>query len=270
MNPSFRPMRPMFFPTLGGTSAFSASPPPWETLNILNITEGMEAGSTMDLRIRLGCLKTNWQVDRVDFANNRTFVFSQSRGPFRHWKHTQSIRSLGDDTSSLRDLIQFSLPFGHFSNNRLGNYLARKRLERLFSYRHSITQSDMRHCTQMKTFPKTKGCHNRREWIDRFRTGRLSSGPGASRDHPFAVGQEPDMGEFPQSNGILGRRRRTGKNWRVSIVGYTWPARTLLPAGGPPRKCDPCGAVGWKALDSWRKDSKKCPILPRCLLELPA
>ncbi len=130
--------------------------PPWETLNLLNITESMKAGSTIDLRIRLGCLKTSWQVKRVEFANNRTFVMSQSRGPFRHWKHTQSIRSLGDGTSSLRDLIQFSLPFGQFSNNRLGNYLARKRLERLFSYRHSITQSDMRHCTQMKTYPKTK------------------------------------------------------------------------------------------------------------------
>ncbi len=130
--------------------------PPWETLKIRNITKDMESGSNVGLRIGLGCFKTNWQVHRAEFSKNRTLVNRQTRGPFHIWKHTQSFRSLGDDTSSLRDLVQFSLPFGKLSNNRLGIHLARKRLERLFNYRHSITQNDMRHCTQLKDYPKTR------------------------------------------------------------------------------------------------------------------
>ena len=130
--------------------------PPWETLKLQNITRDMESGSTLDLRIRLGCLETNWQVHRVGYAKNRTLINRQTRGPFRIWKHSQSLRSLGDATSTLRELVQFSLPFGKLSNNRLGIHLTRKRLERLFNYRHSIAQIDMRHCTQVKDFPKTK------------------------------------------------------------------------------------------------------------------
>ena len=130
--------------------------PPWEKLDLLNLTEDAESLATLDLRIRLGSLKTNWQVQREEFAQKRTVVYSQSKGPFRYWKHTQSFRSLDDDSSSLRDLVQFSLPFAGLTNNRLGNHLVRKRLKRLFLYRHSTAQNDMRHCTRLKAFPKSK------------------------------------------------------------------------------------------------------------------
>ena len=130
--------------------------PPWETFDILNITEDKESEATLDLRVGLGCLKTKWQVKREVIAKNRTILTTQSRGPFHHWKHTQSVRSMGDDTSSLRDLVQFSLPFAGLTNSRLGNHLARKRLKRRFIYRHSTAQNDMRHNARLKAFPKTK------------------------------------------------------------------------------------------------------------------
>ena len=69
--------------------------PPWETLKLRNITGKMESGSTLDLRIRLGCLETNWRVQRIEYAKNRTLVNRQTKGPFRIWKHSQSFRFPG-------------------------------------------------------------------------------------------------------------------------------------------------------------------------------
>ncbi len=128
--------------------------PPWEAVKLLNKTGGIEPGAKVELHIRLGLVNTIWQAERVGFSNNRQLVDIQRKGPFRFWKHTQSFRSLSDNTTSLRNNIQFSLPFWKLANNRLGSYLARKRLERIFTYRHSVIQNDLRHWNDLKSYSK--------------------------------------------------------------------------------------------------------------------
>ena len=129
--------------------------PPWENCTILDKSGGIENGGKVTLQLRFGPLKAQWVSRHESFERNRQFSDIQVKGPFSSWKHTHAFRSTGQHTSTLKELIQFKIPLGS-----LGHHLAysgiRKRLNRMFTYRHAVTQNDLNHLGTYRRHSKSR------------------------------------------------------------------------------------------------------------------
>lgn len=63
-------------------------------------------------------------------------------GPFARWDHTHRIEPAGRDGCVLEDRIEYALPGGQLGQVLAGAF-AKKKLERLFTYRHAVTSGDV-------------------------------------------------------------------------------------------------------------------------------
>jgi ligand-binding SRPBCC domain-containing protein len=61
------------------------------------------------------------------------------RGPFPKWLHQHVVTPEGPDACLLTDDIELELPFGT-AGRVVGEPIARRALERLFTYRHGVTR----------------------------------------------------------------------------------------------------------------------------------
>jgi ligand-binding SRPBCC domain-containing protein len=112
--------------------------PPWEPVEVEK--EGpVENGAETVLRIRVGPFSLRWVARIIDCIPGRRFRDVQVRGPFASWQHTHRMEPDGASASWLEDRIEYVLPFG-WMGRRLGDWLVRRRLDRMFEYRHRITR----------------------------------------------------------------------------------------------------------------------------------
>jgi uncharacterized protein (TIGR01777 family) len=123
--------------------AFQRLTPSWEPVRVLEQTGGIRDGASALLQIGLpGPFGIRWQVVHQDYIAGRQFVDRQVRGPIAFWKHTHAIEPSGPTESYLEDRIEYALPLGRVGNWVAGAFVRRK-LERLFNYRHAITFHDL-------------------------------------------------------------------------------------------------------------------------------
>lgn len=86
-----------------------------------------------------------------EYRKGELFCDSQEKGPFRSWKHEHRFRD-HPSGSVLEDFIQYQVP-GGMLGRQLGGRGVRKRIERMFAYRHAITHHDLSMAnTEKKTF----------------------------------------------------------------------------------------------------------------------
>jgi ligand-binding SRPBCC domain-containing protein len=70
------------------------------------------------------------------------FRDSQTRGPFASWRHTHIFEPDGPSACYLEDCVEYDLPLGTLGRLVAGR-LIRRKLDRLFSYRHEFTAKAM-------------------------------------------------------------------------------------------------------------------------------
>ena len=116
--------------------------PPWQQTQVIARTGGVEDGSRVTLRMGLGPLRKHWIAEHRDYREGQSFRDIQVKGPFPHWEHTHSMEPAGTEASYLEDRIEYELPFG-FLGRIIGGPLVKSQLDRMFSYRHRITTSDL-------------------------------------------------------------------------------------------------------------------------------
>jgi hypothetical protein len=117
--------------------------PPWEAVQVLERTgQGITDGARVTLGIRLGPLRQRWVSEHRDYQENRQFRDVQIRGPLARWEHTHRFEPDGPTACYLEDHITYALPLGAVSQ-RIAGSLVRRKLERLFTYRHHITMQDL-------------------------------------------------------------------------------------------------------------------------------
>jgi uncharacterized protein len=116
--------------------------PPWEPMEVEQRAPGIRTGDRGVLRVRIGPFRVRWVFEHRDFIQDRQFRDVQISGPFRRWEHTHLFTPDGPGASFLEDRIVYELPFGKFGNF-LGGWLVRRRLKKLFGYRHRITTEAM-------------------------------------------------------------------------------------------------------------------------------
>jgi len=125
------------------TTALQRLTPPWESVEILGKEGGIENEGTTLLKVGGAFFKTRWKAVHSDYVENRQFVDSQLSGPFKSWKHTHAFRPVSEKETILNDSIAYQLPMGVLGGIASG--FVRRQLERMFVYRHTITQNDLRH-----------------------------------------------------------------------------------------------------------------------------
>ena len=106
---------------------------------MLSRTGGIEdEGSRVHLRVRIGPFRRRWTAEHFDCTPGRRFRDRQIEGPFAEWVHTHSFEPDGEGCV-LEDRVEYALPGGRWVNRLLRPFVRRK-LKRLFEYRHRVTE----------------------------------------------------------------------------------------------------------------------------------
>lgn len=108
--------------------------PPWERVEVLQPPSSLRAGTRVLLRMRFGPLPLVWEAEHTRYEPPALFQDRQVRGPFRRWVHTHRFLPAAGGTL-LRDEVEYALPLLFLP----GAPLVRRRLQRMFRYRHAVT-----------------------------------------------------------------------------------------------------------------------------------
>ncbi|MEO8497623.1 MAG: SRPBCC family protein, partial [Planctomycetota bacterium] len=116
--------------------------PPWESVHIADRGQGIRDGSVVRLIARIGLLKLTWLAEHHDYSAGRSFRDTQRSGPFAAWEHLHKFESDSAGQGVLEDYIEYRLPGGSLGS-LLGGKFVRRKLNRMFEYRHNTTHADL-------------------------------------------------------------------------------------------------------------------------------
>jgi uncharacterized protein len=92
------------------------------------------------LRAKFGPLWTTWVMEHHGYIAGREFNDRMLRGPFPLWEHRHLFTDNGDGTCVMEDTIRYVLPLGVLGR-LFGGAFTRRKLQRMFAYRHAATQA---------------------------------------------------------------------------------------------------------------------------------
>lgn len=122
--------------------AFERLTPPWESVRVIERQGGIEDGARLVLRLGRGPFGPRWVAEHRDYVEGEQFRDVQIAGPFARWTHTHRVEPDGDAACWLEDRIEYALPFGALGAALAGGFTRRK-LARMFRYRHAVTAADV-------------------------------------------------------------------------------------------------------------------------------
>ncbi len=113
--------------------------PPWENMRVVEKSGSLEVGSRVVLEGRVGPMRVRWVAVHTEYDPPRSFVDVQESGPFAEWTHRHSCLDDGDGGTLLRDEVEYRPPLGWLGRT-FGGWFVRKKLDRMFEYRHDRTR----------------------------------------------------------------------------------------------------------------------------------
>jgi ligand-binding SRPBCC domain-containing protein len=112
--------------------------PPEDKVQLVSREGGLEVGARVEFRIPVGPLKLRWVAHHIAYEKNRLFIDEQREGPFTAWVHAHQFREDHGGTR-LTDSIEFALP-GGLLIEKLAGWAVRRKLHKMFQYRHEVTR----------------------------------------------------------------------------------------------------------------------------------
>lgn len=134
--------------------AFDRLTPPWEPVELVS-HEGIRDGDRAVISMQIGPFSKKWIAEHRNYVEGKSFEDVQISGPFAKWEHTHKMKSVSDQQSQLTDSIQYRLPGGIFGR-WFGGSFARRKLERMFRFRHRRTLGDLACYEQYRKQPRMK------------------------------------------------------------------------------------------------------------------
>jgi uncharacterized protein (TIGR01777 family) len=123
--------------------AFERLVPPWEGVRLDGPAARVEKGARQTVTFSLGPVRRSWNSEITSVTPGREFQDVQLAGPFARWEHTHSMRAAPTGRgSTLEDSVRYALPLGPLGSLVAGRFVRRK-LERMFAYRHRVTARDL-------------------------------------------------------------------------------------------------------------------------------
>jgi ligand-binding SRPBCC domain-containing protein len=113
--------------------------PPWERVVVESGGDSIRPGSRVTLRTRAGPLNLRWVAEHTEYEPPGLFADRQLSGPFASWYHRHRMIDDGHRGTLLRDEVEYELPLGPLGR-LLGGRMVRRKLVRLFDYRHEQTR----------------------------------------------------------------------------------------------------------------------------------
>lgn len=113
--------------------------PPWEKMEVVESSGSLQPGSRVVLKGRLGPFPIHWVAVHTEYDPPYLFADRQESGPFASWYHRHYFQDDRQGGTILRDEVDYQPPFG-FLGRWLGGWLIRRKLERMFQYRHDTTR----------------------------------------------------------------------------------------------------------------------------------
>ncbi len=111
--------------------------PPWERVEIIQTAETLLPGTRTIIKTFIGPLSRLWIAEHTEYIENRLFTDIQLKGPFAYWCHRHRFEPTANDTTLYTDEIEYAVPLGWLGELVAGR-MVRKKLERLFEYRHRV------------------------------------------------------------------------------------------------------------------------------------
>ncbi len=117
--------------------AFELLQPPWERMEISKPPAGLEVGTQVECRSKVGPFWIDILAEHVGYEKNVRFEDVMRKGPFARWHHKHLFFE-DERGCRLRDEIEYAAPLGILG--RLADpFFVRPRLHKLFDYRHGVT-----------------------------------------------------------------------------------------------------------------------------------
>ena len=122
--------------------AFNRLAPPWDAVELIEHTGGIEDGARAVLELRIGPVPVTWVAEHRDNVPGRQFTDVQIEGPFARWEHSHRFDPIDEGSSELEDRIEYALPLDSV-HSALSHGLVQSKLERAFGFRHRVTARDL-------------------------------------------------------------------------------------------------------------------------------
>ena len=113
--------------------------PPWEHVRVESGGESIRVGARVVLVTKLGPIPLRWVAEHMEYAPPRLFADRQVSGPFARWYHRHEFLDDGQGGTILRDSVDYDPPLGAIGRFFGGAFIRRK-LDRMFEYRHEVTR----------------------------------------------------------------------------------------------------------------------------------
>lgn len=124
--------------------AFERLTPFWEKVQIKTQNGGIKNGDEVKVKVNvLGPITLDWHLRHQDYIEGQQFVDKQVSGMFDYWKHSHVMCKTDHENSVLRDSIEYKLPLG-FIGDLFGQNFVISKLNRLFKFRHKVTEIESR------------------------------------------------------------------------------------------------------------------------------
>lgn len=121
--------------------AFERLTPPWERVQVLERSGGIEDGGSITVK-RGAPFGLRWLVRHRDYVPGRKFVGEQVEGPFARWVHLHRFEPDGPSACVVTDRIEYTPALGALGA-AAATVLVRPRLERVLAYRHEVLRRDL-------------------------------------------------------------------------------------------------------------------------------
>jgi ligand-binding SRPBCC domain-containing protein len=115
--------------------------PPWEKARVIERRGGLETGARVVLETKIGPVKQRMVAIHTAYEKGRMFRDEIVEGPFSKWIHTHTMEPDGEGGTWLVDYIEYELPLGPIGNV-FGGRFARRKLEKMFDFRHEVTRQE--------------------------------------------------------------------------------------------------------------------------------
>lgn len=124
--------------------AFERLLPPWDSTRVTRRSGSIEDNSMrVELSVPLAAgFRQRWKLHHENFAADSGFDDVLDSGAFPEWRHEHRIAAIDATSARLADSIHYSLPLGGVGRIG-GGGMVRRRLERMFAYRHAVTRDDI-------------------------------------------------------------------------------------------------------------------------------
>ena len=113
--------------------------PPWEKVRVREQSGSIRPGSRVILETRIGPFPTRWVAEHTEYDPPHHFADRQVSGPFARWVHHHRMLDDGRGGTLLRDEVDYDPPMGALGR-LLGGGFIRRKLQKMFDYRHDVTR----------------------------------------------------------------------------------------------------------------------------------